>query len=220
MQRIRDEASAAGLLLTAHTIEDPGPGPGKPWKSGELSAAQAREFERMTAEYDDHQKKIDAYDHAQPSANRVDATLGKAKDILATFVAELSGKWHLNSADFVVGSAAVLMGRHASVLSRQAAELAKDAQRHLDHYLKSPGKAILSGTVGLGAGAATLALALAPVAAPVLLVGAGAVGVSIVGGMVADKVWDDVVPKGANKAIDGGLKAVGGGAKDAWNKVF
>jgi hypothetical protein len=44
--------------------------------------------------------------------------------------------------------------------------------------------------------------------------------VSIVGGMVADKVWDDVVPKGAKKTIDGGLKAVGGGAKDAWNKVF
>lgn len=288
MRQVRADASAAGLSLTSDTIEDPGAGPGRPWKSGELTPQQAREFDRMTAEYEDHQKKIEAYDRAQTAANLVDETLEKSKDVLSTFIGELGGKWHLNSADFVVGTAAIYTGRHASVLSKQATELAVDAQRHLDHYLrspggspisryhnqkvldsrlasarvgadgikwgriaskldkggpilaiagtgldiaqgKSPGKAILSGTVALGAGAATVALA--PVAAPVLLVGAGAIGVSIVGGMVADKVWDDMVPEGAKKAIDDGLKAVGGGAKDvgkkvgggvkdAWNSVF
>ncbi|AWB92362.1 hypothetical protein [Aeromicrobium chenweiae] len=110
------------------------------------------------------------------------------------------------------------MGRVASKLDKGGPALALVGTGLDIAQGKGPGKAILSGGVGVGAGA--LLVASAPVSAPVLLVGAGAVGVGIVGSMVADKVWDDVVPEGAKKAIDGGLKAVGGGARHVWNKVF
>ena len=288
MATIRDDAAHAGLTLTDATIEDPGPGPGRPFATGDLTAAQERTFQQLTVDFESHQKKIEAYHHAQIEASAVDSTLESAKTVLTNFVAEITGKWPLTASDFAVGVGGAFAKLHSSILTKHAAFLAEDAAEALDHYLnspggsaasrlnnqrimdstlaaaeeragavkwgsvaskldkggpllaiagvgydistgKSPGKAILSGAVGFGAGA--IVVASAPVSVPVVVVGVVAVGAGVGAGMLADYAWDHFVPDGAKEAIDDGLDAVGGGAKDlagkaggaaedAWNAVF
>lgn len=139
MKKVRTHASAAELTVTETTIEDPGTGPGKPWREGELDAQQEARFEKLSADYDAHQKKVSAYQQARSEASAIDEALETAKTLLTNASSELTGKWHINAADFVTSSAGAYYKIGESILRGQADFLRDNAARHLSHYLNSPG---------------------------------------------------------------------------------
>jgi hypothetical protein len=78
--------------------------------------------------------------------------------------------------------------------------------------------------VGAVAGAVASAVAVTLIGGPVLLVAAAGVGAGILGGLVAETIWNNVVPDEFRAKVDRGLRdlweAAARGVDDLWGAIF
>ncbi|MBB4853576.1 uncharacterized protein YukE [Mycobacteroides chelonae] len=141
MQRVRDDATAAGLTLNDFFIQEPGPAPPAPGSppSGEAATPQAVcAYSDAVAASDRHAKLVEAYNTAMTNAEFARKIEKLATDTLNNVWADITSKWFFVVGDLINGAAGTLAAAYSSTLLRHSQFLADESARFLDLARNAP----------------------------------------------------------------------------------
>lgn len=141
MQRIRDDAAAAGLTVDGFTIQEPGPAPpdpgAPPWGDAATPAAVSA-YNDAVAAVERHAKLVEAYNVALDSSAAARQIEKLGTDTLNNALADVQDKWFFVVGDLINGTAGGLMGVHASTLMKQSKFLAGESVKFADLARSAP----------------------------------------------------------------------------------
>ncbi|MUM19942.1 hypothetical protein FZI91_00125 [Mycobacterium sp. CBMA271] len=141
MQRVRDDATAAGLTVDGSVIQEPGPAPPAPGTppSGDAATPQAvAAYNDAVAASDHHAKLVTAYNTAMTNADAARKIEKLATDTLNNVWADIKGKWFFVAGDLINGAAGALAAAHSSTLLKHSKFLADESAKYLDLAKNAP----------------------------------------------------------------------------------
>lgn len=111
MSDIRADARTAELSVTDFLIQDPGPGPARPPDDFTGTEPEVARHDQLVREYDAHQDKIRAYNHASREAARIDRQYATAsRSLQSDYTVGQHASWLLSTGDILGSGAEAAVG--------------------------------------------------------------------------------------------------------------
>lgn len=137
MERIRTDASSAGLQVDGHTIQDPGPAPppAGPAPTGEAATPDAVAAHDQAGQAQDaHAKKVAAYKQAETDAEDARAKWRSSVEEINKVSNTTAAQAWFSVTDIANSTAAAAAAQaHSSILLKQSTVLLNDASQAMRH---------------------------------------------------------------------------------------
>lgn len=140
MQAVRDDALAAGLVVTGTAVHHPGGGPPPPGAlPADADPATIQQHDRAQQIFSAHQLLLAAYENAATDAAEVNREFDFVLDAFVNMLNDLEQKWFLVVGDLVAGAGvAGVMAYNSEAMRQRAAHVRESSARFLDLGRSAP----------------------------------------------------------------------------------